>query len=132
MSSLRFKIKQAYWNKRDKIQKLIRGYSDTDINELYQWFIDTLRPMIKQFRKSTNSFPSSYLVDGLDEKEWDKTLKEMEKCLYMMDEHHVMDYYKYKFDNLTLEQSAKVYKTMMKNKDRFFDLFKEYFYDMWN
>ena len=129
MSSLKFKIKRAYWTTRDKTQKLIRGYSDTDVNELYQWFIDTMRPMIKQFRKTTNSFPLSHL----DEKEWDKTLKEMEKCLYMMDEHHVMNYYKYKYDNLlTLEQSAKVRKTMMKNKDRFFDLFKEHFYDMWN
>lgn len=128
MSSLKFKIKHAYWNTRDKIQKIVRGYSDTDINELYQWFIDTMRPMIKQFRKSTNSFPPSYL----DEKEWDKTLKEMDNCLYMMDEQHVIDYYKYKYDNLTIEQSTKIYETMTKNKDKFFNLFKEHFYDMWN
>ena len=128
MSSLKFKIKNVYWNTRDKIQKIIRGYSDTDINELFQWFIDTMRPMIKQFRKTTQTF--SLLCS--DKKEWDKILKEMDNCLYMMEKQHVIDYYGYKYDNLTVEQGKKIRQEMEKNKDNFFDLFKEYFYDMWN
>lgn len=128
MSSFKFKIKNAYWKTRDKTQKIIRGYSDTDINEFFQWFIDTMRPMIKQFRKTTQTFP----ILCLDEKEWDKILKEMDNCLYMMDELHVMNYYGYKYDNLTVEQGIKIRQEMEKNKDNFFNLFKKYFYDMWN
>ena len=128
MSSFKFKIKNAYWKTRDKAQKIIRGYSDTDINELFQWFIDTMRPMIKQFRKITNSYP----IECLNWREWDKILKEMDNCLYMMDEQHVMDYYGYKYNNLTVEQNMKIHQEMEKNKDNFFNLFKKYFYEMWN
>jgi|GEM_PF-1498007 hypothetical protein len=55
-----YKEEEAYKAKAGQ-QRAKRGYADTDVWNMNTWFMDTISPMLKQFRKKHNGIPSSFL-----------------------------------------------------------------------
>ena len=67
---------------------------------------------------------------------WTKVLNEMINYLDMMNEDNVYDHFGFgdwnSWREMTSADYVNIYKTMEENKNRFFELFSKYFYDMWD
>lgn len=126
---LRYKIDEL----RNRIQRFKRGYSSSDIWNMYCWFLETAKPMLVYLRNHHCGVPMEFEnnSDG-----WDDVLDEMISCLDMMDEVNVYDHFGFGrcdyWKKITKEDYEKIYRTMEENKNRFFELFSKYFYDMWD
>lgn len=109
-----------------KCERFKKGYADNDVFNLFAWFIDTVKPMLVQYKTEHWCRPCN-----MELSEWDSILSEMIGCLDLMDEHNakaVTGVERY-YDKLDIEL---VEKTMEENKQRFFELFSKYFYDLWD
>ena len=58
---IRFYKDEEKFENIDRRQREKRGYSDTDVWNMNDWFIGTVTPMLKQFRKRHNGIPGSFL-----------------------------------------------------------------------
>lgn len=134
--SLKFKIKMAWWNFRARCQRFMRGYSYGDVWDMDCWFIDTVKPMLIHLRDHGCGVPGNLWNEEEDSrKTWEAVLTEMIDCLTLMDEDNV---YVHLFGEDWSKSPTKyedwllVRETRDKNKDRFFQLFSEYFYHLWD
>lgn len=131
-SKLKWAIKDSWWNFRKRCQRFKRGYAYVDVWDMDQWFIEMAKPMIIHLRTHGNSFPMEF--NNRDE--WCAVLDEMIYCLDFMEEDNVLhflgfvevDYWK----RMKHEDSKRVGEIMMNNKNRFFELFSKYFYNLWD
>ena len=116
-----------------RCQRFKRGYSYGDVWEMFNWFIRTTKPMLIHLKEHHCGVPIEF---ENDESAWDFVLTEMIDCLTLMDEDNA--YAQYGFDvwdarrKMTREDYEKVYRTMEDNKNRFFELFSKYFYNLWD
>ena len=62
-SAIRTRKKDYDFQERMKKQRYERGYSDSDVWNMFDWFIDTARPILKQLVKEHHGFPSTLDVD---------------------------------------------------------------------
>lgn len=82
-----FEERQAEDERIKKEQRAERGYADTDVWNLFEWFMEMIVPMLKQFREGHNASPSYLGENYTDENgilqndtchdEWDKILDRM-------------------------------------------------------
>lgn len=129
---IRNEIREAKYNLKCKCQRFKRGYSNSDVWDMDTWFIDTIKPMLIHLKEHGCSYPMEFE----DRDEWCAVLDEMIGCLILMSEDNVhkhlgfdyIDGWKY----MMREDHARVYKAMNDNKNRFFELFNKYFYDLWD
>lgn len=118
---------------RARIQRFKRGYSYGDIWDMDFWFIRTVKPMLIHLRDHGCGVPMEFENDN---SAWNFVLTEMIDCLELMDEgnaykHHGFGDWGARI-NMTREDYDKVYRTMEDNKNRFFELFSKYFYNLWD
>lgn len=118
---------------RGRWQRFLRGYSYGDVWDMDFWFIHTVKPMLIHLREHSYSIPAEF---ENNERGWHDVLSNMISCLDMMDQTKV-----YKFlgfgdfgerINITLEDHKHVDDIMEANKNRFFELFSKYFYNLWD
>lgn len=125
-------IKEAWWNFRKRCQRFKRGYAYVDVWDMDQWFIEIAKPMLIHLRTHGNSFPMQFN----DRDEWCAVLDEMIKCLEFMDEDSVLHFLGFVEDNywerMTIEDHKHVREIMFENKNKFFELFSKYFYNLWD
>lgn len=128
-----YKIKYAWDNFRRRLQRFKRGWAYSDVWSMDYWFMTTLKPMLVHLRKHHYGVPIEFENDSDG---WDKVLDEMIHCLDMMNNEYVLDHFGFgdwnSWREMTSADHANVYKTMEENKNRFFELFGKYFYDMWD
>lgn len=121
-----------------RIQRFKRGYSYGDVWDMYFWFMRTVKPMLIHLRDHGIGVPNElYLQDADNERIiWENTLTEMISCLEIMDEDNVYKLLGYKDDDwqsrLSPKDYEKVYQVMEESKNRFFELFSKYFYNLWD
>lgn len=134
--TLKFKLELAWYRFKSRCQRFIRGYSYGDVWDMRTWFMETAQPMLIHLRDYGIGIPGQLVVDGENRRaEWEAILTEMIECIDMMDEEYVYEelygrnWYE---EDLDIEDWKRVWKTMEKNKDRFFELFREHFYDLWD
>ena len=131
----RIKNKLIYdiYSLRARIQRFKRGYAYIDVWEMFSWFISTMRPMLAHLRDHGCGVPIEF---ENNEKGWHDTLTEMISCLDMMDEDKVKESLGFGcFDErvrMTKEDYENAYHIMEDNKNRFFELFSKYFYNLWD
>ena len=115
-----------------RIQRFKRGYSYGDVWDMDFWFMRTVKPMLIHLRDRGLGIPNElYLQDADNERIlWENTLTEMIGCLELMDKNNVYDYLGY--SKLGPKDYDKVYQIMEENKNRFFELFRKYFYNLWD
>lgn len=108
---LYYKIKNAlcdiWYPFKYRCQRFARGYADEDMFNIDLWFVETVKPMLTYLKDQGSGFPCEFD----DEDEWHNVLAEMIECLNVMDE------------NTSETDEA---------KDKFFELFSKYFYNLWD
>ena len=124
---LKGKIEDYYWQVRYAFQRMFKGYDCTETFELFSNFIDRYRKILKDYKKHHWGHPGE-----LEEEAWEAIIDRMIYCLDMMDENYVT--------KLLLEDMPSVYtvslqstgEIMTKYKNEFFQMFSEWFYNLWD
>lgn len=134
MNNCRF-IRRKYNEFKSHYLRFKQGYSYGDVWDLNYWFIKTMRPMLVHLRNHGMSVPMELYAHESDNERiyWENILSEMIGCLDLMDEDKV--YKLLGFDDctkMTSEDYKRAGKIMNQNKDRFFELFSKYFYNLWD
>lgn len=135
---LYYKIRRAisgFWcDLRVRCQRFKRGYSYSDVWDMDYWFIHTVKPMLIHLRDYGISTPGKiYNHDGEDGRiNWKNILTEMIDCLDLMEEDAAQEYLGIADNDYSVESYNKVADLMYEKKDRFFELFSEHFYALWD
>lgn len=127
-------------NIKFKMQKVQRGYSDIDVWNIHSWFLNTIVPMLKQLKETHMGYPC-----GMTSEEWEQILDKMIFCFTEANEETCSqkNEYQLEFDNMFncknkdilndyTNREIEIDKYMKKNLDEGLDLFKQYFYDLWD
>lgn len=119
-----------YYNLKHRCERFIRGYSHYDASEIDAFFINTMLPMFKEFKKNTYFYPST-IKDG---NTWLKILDDIiigfEVAEETLDNYYMWDV---DFEKLSEEDKEKYtndeyFKLLPKKQyDRAFNLFHKYF-----
>ena len=126
-------ISNIFYDFRCRCQRFIRGYSHGDIWDMDYWFINTVKPMLVHIRDHGISIPVELYVEGDNERvNWENVLTEMINCLDLMDEDNAYKHLGITNDDYSFESTKKTWALIEENKNRFFELFNKYFYDLWD
>ena len=131
--TLYYRIKFGFDNFRRRCQRFKRGYAWSDVCSMYGWFMSMIEPMLIHLRHNHVGVPIEFENNPGG---WEEVLDEMISCLRLMDEDNVYDYLGFgdpdSYKRMTKDDYINVYNVMEENKNRFFDLFSKYFYDLWD
>lgn len=135
---IRNTIRDFIYDMRTRCQRFKRGYSYGDVWDMDSWFMRTVKHMLIHLRDHGIGIPNKlYIQDVENERElWENTLTEMVNCLDMMDEDNVRESLGFterdSYKRMTHEDYKHINEIMEWNKDRFFELFSEYFFSLWD
>jgi hypothetical protein len=135
---LYYKIKNTIqdfrYDLRCRCQRFKRGYAYGDVWDIDCWFIRTIKPMLIHLRDHGIGVPwELYNHDSENERlYWDNILTEMIECLDLMSEDAAQQYLGIADDDYSAESYKKVNDFMDAKKNRFFELFSEHFYSLWD
>ena len=131
---IKWEVKDFWYDLRRRIQRFRRGYAYSDAWDIDFWFMRTVKPMLIQLRDNGIGIPMGLYLDGAEnEREaWEAVLSEMITCLTLMEEDEAQKYLGVADNDWSVESYNKVTDFMEKNKNRFFELFSEYFYSLWD
>ena len=125
-------ISYFWYNLRARYQRSKRGYSYGDVWNMYDWFMGTVKPMLIHLKNEGMGYPGEFK----DRSEQEAILDEMIDCLDFMDEDKVYALFGFceidDYKRMTKEDHQRIYKTMEENKNRFFELFSKYYFDLWD
>ena len=124
---LKFLIKEAKYNLRKRIQRFKHGYSDEDVWNMDTWFVETIIPMLHQLKTRGIGTPA-YLTED----EWHDILDQMLNHLYFMNEDNVVKFLGLYPYPTTTEDYKRINEILLDHKNKFFELFSKYFYDLWD
>lgn len=118
---------------------LKHGYNPIAKWDYYSWFIDTTKDIFTEYLKGHVGYK---VIDDTKDEEWncqawENVIKEMIDCLTRMDENSYYDTKPCRYDETgNKDDLMKWYDEVEKEKDiakrRFFFLFNQYFYDLWD
>lgn len=130
--NLYYRIKNSWYNFRCRCQRFKRGWAYSDAWDMDVWFVRTVKPMLIHLKYNGISYP----IEFKDRSEWVAVLDEMIDCLDSMDEDYVFKFLGFStvddYGRMTREDWDRVYTIMAENKNRFFELFSKYFFDLWD
>ena len=130
---LYYRIQNALHDFRRRCQRFRRGYSWSDVWNMYDWFMCTVKPMLLHLYHNHVGVPMEFENNPYG---WREVLNEMITCLEMMDKDNVYAFLGFceldDYKRMTKEDRENVYRVMEENKNRFFELFSKYFYDLWD
>lgn len=115
---LKRKIKEKIFNLKMMYQRAKKGYCDLDVWNIDMFIEDKLLNILKEFRKDHVGYP--YKITS---EEWDKTLDRMIFLLFEMNGE--------KYNNSDMD-ILEICAYRKKCKDEFYDLLKEYHWDLWS
>ena len=134
-----------YWKIKNKLiydhdclrarwQRFKRGYSYGDVWDMDFWFMRTVKPMLIHLRDHGIGIPNElYLQDADNERIlWENILTEMVNCLELMDEENAEKYLGIENKDFSVGDYNKKWALMEENKNRFFELFSKYYYNLWD
>lgn len=120
----KIKIEEFFNGIKRKYQRAIRGYSDCDLWSIKYWFWETFPRMLRDFSKDLHGCPS-----GMGYEEWLDILERMAITL----ERSNPDYWEDQLpDDYDRDQLIECFNKAEKHWNMFIDMFKEYFYDLWD
>lgn len=95
-------------------QRAWKGYDESYWYGLDSTFVELYISLLTRLRKDMNSYPPEMTVE-----QWEQILDEMIKCLKEM-------------RVLFTPNVSRDYDSIMESKERFFELFNRYFYQLWD
>lgn len=108
-------------------QKMKYGYSDSDVWNIDLWFVRTITPMLQEILDHHYTYPTR-----MSHEEYKDKLKTMIRYLHYMDEHNASEFLMSQSDENKYPNLEDLGKFMEENKNKFFELFSELFYDLWD
>lgn len=120
-------IKVMFYHIKYAFQRMERGYDDIELFNVDWCFIPRYVNILKDFRNTTFTYPSE--LNSVDE--WYEILDEMIHCLEMSDEEYVVKHLSEGMPKGFIPDDNSVNDIMERNKNRFFELFSEWFYSLW-
>ena len=122
------RIEDAWRNYCYRCQRFKKGYSDRDVWEMRDWFIQTAKPMLRELSAKAYDYP-----EEVGEDQWRALLLEMAELLEVMDIWE--DSAARKAAGIAEnDRSVEAYRLLNaeqeRAKDRFFFLFNKYFFDL--
>ena len=127
-------ISDKYWDFRARCQRFKRGYSYGDIWDMDCWFKRTVKPMLIHLRDHGIGIPGALYLEGAENERaaWEDILTEMIECLTLMNEDEAEKYLGIADNDCSVESYKRVNDFMDQKKARFFELFCEHFYSLWD
>lgn len=130
MGRLFYRLSEMCWEVRYAVQRVYQGYDNRDVFEFYNNFLKRNAKILKDYKKNNAGYPRN-----LTEDEWDNILQEMADCFENSDEivaaKNLYGGFDEFIDNWNTERQVKLNEYVEKNKDRGFDLLKEFFFHLW-
>ena len=123
------RIKEKCRNLRYRCQRFSKGYSDRDAWEMRDWFIRTVKPMLRQMSTKACNYP-----EEVGEEQWREILQEMADLLEIMDiwdDTAARRQAGLAAEDNSSEATQRISVEKENAKNRFFFLFNKWFYDMW-
>ena len=123
------RVEEMLNNLRYRCQRFKKGYSDRDVWEMRDWFIQTAKPMLRELSAKAYNYP-----EEAGEEQWREILLEMADLLEIMDIWD--DTAARKQAGLEADDKSETTVQLIraekeKAKNRFFFLFNKWFYDLW-
>ena len=130
---IKVKLIDAKRKLKSKIQRFIRGYADDDVWQMDYWFIKIIPKMLRQLRDKGMGYPSKFK----SKEEWHD---ELNKMIYYLEQSNPLDNKEeneYSTDKnfepeKFLQRELEIQKQKNEMKDKFFELFSKYFYELWD
>ena len=113
-ASLGYRLRHNRYERKYAWQRSWRGYDDSMVFDMNDTFIELYREILKDFKENLHGYPGT-----MTEEEWNDILDEMIGSLDRM--YYVL----FKSDNDDAD-------LVEQEKDRFFELFKEHFWSLWD
>lgn len=134
---LYYRIKNFFvygWDKfRRRCQRFKRGYAYSDVWNMNTWFMDTVKPMLIHLRDYGIGMPMELCGDFEHDRDaWEAVLTEMAVCLTLMDDDEARKHLGIADDDHSFKSFQKIYELTEQNKNKFFELFSKYFWDLWD
>jgi hypothetical protein len=135
---IRFFIREKIFNIKVRCQRFMRGYAYSDVWDIDAWFMTNIKPMLIHLRDHGIGIPMDLYQEGVENERaaWEEVLTEMITCLDYMEEDFVLEklgfYDGDGYKTMTKEDYEAVNNMMESNKNRFFELFSEHFYSLWD
>ena len=119
---------------RARWQRFCRGYSYGDVWDMDCWFMRTVKHMLIHLRDHGIGIPNDLYQEGAENERaaWEDVLTEMINCLDLMDEGNAEKYLGIENNDFSIDDYNKKWALMEENKNRFFELFSKYFYNLWD
>lgn len=120
-------ISDTYYKIRRGFQRMLKGYDDYDVFELFSSFTNRYSKILTDYRKTHYGHPCE-----LTNEQWEAIIDEMLHHLKFMDETYVENSLCEGMPEHWLPDNLVVYEIMERHKDEFFKLFSKYFYNLWD
>ena len=123
------RIKETRRNLRYRCQRFKKGYSDRDVWEMRDWFIQSAKPILREMSAKACNYP-----EEIGEEQWREILLEMEDLLDIMDiwdDTAARKQAGVENDDKSQTAVQLISAEKEKAKNRFFFLFNKWFYDLW-
>lgn len=118
------KIEEFFRGIKWKFQRARRGYSDYNLWSIKDWFWDTFPHMLRDFSKDLHGCPI-----GMEYEEWLDILVRMAITLERSNPNYWEDQLPDDYDR---DQLIECFDQAEKHWGMFIDMFKQYFYDLWD
>jgi len=122
---LRLIIKDKYYSLKYRCQRFARGYSDEDVFEFAFSLKEHIEKILREFIKCHHGYVG-------DEEEYEQKLNDMLHHLEWMDEDKIHDAIYKKYNKYCKEYFEEADSIMGEHTEKFFALFKELFWSLWD
>lgn len=128
ITSVWYRLKEAHSDRRYRRQRAKQGWAVCDLWDMRDWFVKTLKPMLREMADRLVSYP-----EELSPEEWRAILLEMADCLEtfdVWDETLARQKAGIALDEYSEDSDARITAVQHEAKDRFFELFEKWFYHL--
>lgn len=120
-------LQDLRWNITYGFQRMFKGYDSVDTFDTFEKFIERYTKILTEYRERHVGYPV-----GISNEDWEAIIDEMLYHLYYMDEEHVIAELEEGVPDNWCANYKAVTEILYYHKNKFFELFSKYFYDLWD
>ena len=109
-------FEDLYLNIKYSMQRIRRGWCDSDTFDIDMWFLNVFTDMLKYFRRNLHGYPAYIHGEEMTQDKWNAIIDEMIKC----------------FKKAGYTKHGRYTDEAVACKNRGFELLSKYFYHLWD